>query len=138
MCETIPGTLSVSNDVIADIAGYAAMSCYGVVGMAEQLQGAESVRLLPGQRLRKGVMVSSTEDGLVVDLHVVLENGVNMKSVCANLTRLPRSTRLTSRSPFTSMPLSPAANPLLVRRFTQYDCQYHPHLLSHCRESGSR
>ena len=56
------------------------------VGMAEQLQGAESVRLLPGQRLRKGVMVSSTEDGLVVDLHVVLENGVNMKSVCANLT----------------------------------------------------
>ena len=80
MCETIPGTLSVSNDVIADIAGYAAMSCYGVVGMAEQLQGAESVRL------RKGVMVSSTEDGLVVDLHVVLENGVNMKSVCANLT----------------------------------------------------
>ena len=76
MCETIPGTLSVSNDVIADIAGYAAMSCYGVVGMAEQLQGAESVRLLPGQRLRKGVMVSSTEDGLVVDLH----------AVCANLT----------------------------------------------------
>ena len=84
--ENIAGTLSVSNDVIADIAGYAAMSCYGVVGMAEQLQGAESVRLLPGQRLRKGVLVSSTEKGLSVDLHVVLENGVNMKSVCENLT----------------------------------------------------
>ena len=50
MSETINGTLSVSNDVIADLAGYAAMSCYGVVGMAEQLQGAESVRLLAGQR----------------------------------------------------------------------------------------
>ena len=86
MSENIAGTLSVSNDVIADIAGYAAMSCYGVVGMAEQLQGAESVRLLPGQRLRKGVLVSSTEKGLSVDLHVVLENGVNMKSVCENLT----------------------------------------------------
>ena len=46
MSETINGSLSVSNDVIADIAGYAAMTCYGVVGMAEQLQGAESVRLL--------------------------------------------------------------------------------------------
>ena len=44
MSETINGGLSVSNDVIADIAGYAAMPCYGVVGMAEQLQGAESVR----------------------------------------------------------------------------------------------
>ena len=87
--ETINGSLSVSNDVIADIAGYAAMTCYGVVGMAEQLQGAESVRLLAGQRLRKGVLVSADENGLTVDLHVVLENGVNMKSVCHNLS--PRS-----------------------------------------------
>lgn len=86
MSETINGSLSVSNDVIADIAGYAAMSCYGVVGMAEQSQGAESVRLLPGQRLRKGVLVSSSDSGLQVDLHVVLENGVNMKSVCQNLS----------------------------------------------------
>ena len=45
MSETINGSLSVSNDVIADIAGYAAMTCYGVVGMAEQLQGAESLRV---------------------------------------------------------------------------------------------
>ncbi len=86
MSGTIKGSLSVSNDVIADIAGYAALSCYGVVGMAEQLQGAESVRLLPGQRLRKGVLVSSDEDGLHVDLHIVVESDVNMKSVCENLS----------------------------------------------------
>lgn len=85
MSEIITGSLSVSNDVIADIAGYAALSCYGVVGMAEQQQGVESVRLLPGQRLRKGVLVSSTEDGLKLDLHIVIESGVNMKSVCENL-----------------------------------------------------
>lgn len=86
MTEPIVGTLSVSNEVIADIAGYAAMSCYGVVGMAEQMQGAESVRLLPGQRLRKGVLVTTTESGLTVDLHVVLEAGVNMRSVSDNLS----------------------------------------------------
>lgn len=86
MSEKIPGSLSVSNDVIADIAGYAAMSCYGVVGMAEQQQGMESVRLLPGSRLRKGVLVSSSEEGLTLDLHIVLESGVNMKSVCHNLS----------------------------------------------------
>ena len=85
MLGNIAGTLNVSNEVIADIAGYAAMSCYGVVGMAEQLQGAESVRLLPGQRLRKGVLVTTREDGLTVDLHVVIESGVNMRSVCENL-----------------------------------------------------
>lgn len=86
MTEPIAGTLSVSNEVIADIAGYAAMSCYGVVGMAEQMQGAERVRLLPGQRLRKGVLVTTTESGLTVDLHVVLEAGVNMRSVSDNLS----------------------------------------------------
>ena len=86
MSGTIKGSLSVSNDVIADIAGYAAMSCYGVVGMAEQLQGVDSVRLLPGERLRKGVLVGSDEKGVRVDLHVILENGVNMKSVCENLS----------------------------------------------------
>ena len=86
MTEPIAGTLSVSNEVIADIAGYAAMSCHGVVGMAEQMQGAESVRLLPGQRLRKGVLVTTTESGLTVDLHVVLEAGVNMRSVSDNLS----------------------------------------------------
>lgn len=86
MTEPIAGTLSVSNEVIADIAGYAAMSCYGVVGMAEQMQGAESVRLLPGQRLRKGVLVTTTESGLTVDLHVVLEASVNMRSVSDNLS----------------------------------------------------
>lgn len=85
MSDTVNGTLNVSNDVIADIAGYAAMSCYGVVGMAEQLQGAESVRLLAGQRLRKGVLVSSSEDKLTVDLHVIIESGVNMRSVSENL-----------------------------------------------------
>ena len=86
MSDTITGTLSVSNDVIADIAGYAALSCYGVVGMAEQLQGAESVRLLPGQRLRKGVLVTSDGAGLRVEVHGVRENGVNMKSGCENLS----------------------------------------------------
>ena len=56
MSETINGSLSVSNDVIADIAGYAAMTCYGVVGMAEQLQGAESVRLLAGPPTRTALL----------------------------------------------------------------------------------
>jgi uncharacterized alkaline shock family protein YloU len=35
MAGVVPGTLKVSNDCIADLAGYAALECYGVVGMAE-------------------------------------------------------------------------------------------------------
>ncbi len=39
----------------------------------------------PGQRLRRGVLVTAGEDGLTVDLHVVIEAGVNMRSVSENL-----------------------------------------------------
>ena len=79
------GTLKVSNDVIADLAGYAALECYGVVGMAEIDGQTGVVRLLPSYRLRKGIDV--TVDGQVkLDLHVIVEQGVNMSSVVNNLT----------------------------------------------------
>ncbi len=85
MASKVPGSLRVSNDVIADLAGYAALECYGVVGMADIDEEQSVVRLLPIYRLRKGIEVS-LEDGLiVVDLHVILEHGVNMASVAQNL-----------------------------------------------------
>jgi len=85
MAKVIPGTLKVSNDCIADLAGYAALECYGVVGMA--LSDAENgvTRLLPFNRLRNGIDVSTEGGRVAVDVHVVLEHGVNMASVVSNL-----------------------------------------------------
>ena len=80
MTTAVPGTLRVSNDCLADLAGYAAMECYGVVGMAEI-----DARLLPTYRLRKGIDVTPTPKGVQVDLHIVVEQGVNMASVVDNL-----------------------------------------------------
>lgn len=86
MAQGISGSLKVSNDCIADLAGYAALECYGVIGMAVTDQQEGVVRLLPTYRLRRGVGVS-TEDGVVmIDLHVIVEQGVNMSSVCSNLS----------------------------------------------------
>ena len=85
MAKAIPGTLKVSNDCIADLAGYAALECYGIVGMAFIDANEGVTRLLPINRLRKGIDVSREGDSLVVDLHVVVEQGVNMSSVCQNL-----------------------------------------------------
>lgn len=85
MAKAVAGTLKVSNDCIADLAGYAALECYGVVGMAVSDDENGMTRLLPFNRLRKGVDVSVEKGQVVVDLHVVLEHGVNMSSVCSNL-----------------------------------------------------
>lgn len=85
MSIPVKGTLKVSNDVIADLAGYAALECYGVVGMAASDEQAGAWHLLPTYRLRKGIDVSAEDGHVVVDLHVVLEQGVNMASVSDNL-----------------------------------------------------
>lgn len=85
MARIVPGSLRVSNDVIADLSGYAALECYGVVGMAESDEELGVARLLPYFRLRKGVEVSLEDGFVVVDLHVILVQGVNMASVARNL-----------------------------------------------------
>lgn len=86
MAEKVAGSLTVSDDVFADLAGYAAKECYGVVGMAALPQGKARASLLPAPRRRRGIAVSRDDQGrLCVDLHVILEYGVNVAAVSQNL-----------------------------------------------------
>ena len=75
MTQKISGNLHVSNDVLADLAGTAALGCYGVVGMAAP----------SANRLRRGVIVTPREAGIHVDLYVVIEYGTNITVVSQNL-----------------------------------------------------
>ncbi|MFR3450332.1 MAG: Asp23/Gls24 family envelope stress response protein [Collinsella sp.] len=84
--EPIAGPCSVSNDVIADIAGYAAMSCYGVVGMAEQHAGRRERPPASRSAAAQGVLATAAE----YRPHRrpacrCIEAGVNMRSVTDNL-----------------------------------------------------
>ena len=47
MTQKISGNLHVSNDVLADLAGTAALGCYGVVGMAAPSLQDGIARILP-------------------------------------------------------------------------------------------
>ena len=89
MTSSVNGTLTVSDDVLADLVGYAAKECYGVVGMIAPAPGSvqEGIAgLMPAQRLRRGIDISHGDDGsLSVILHVVLEYGVNIAAVSRNL-----------------------------------------------------
>jgi uncharacterized alkaline shock family protein YloU len=68
-------------DAIAQIVGHTAAECYGVVGMA----GKGLKRLLIRDKLTQGIEVSSTPQGLRVDLHVVVEYGLNLAEVAATV-----------------------------------------------------
>lgn len=91
MSKRVSGTISIANEVLADLAGYSALESYGVVGMASPSLVDEVVQLLPRQKLRKGVRISiasmeSDEPGTIeVDLYVVIEYGTNLSEVSRNL-----------------------------------------------------
>ena len=75
------GAIRIAADAIAQIVGHTAAECYGVVGMASK--GLK--RLLARDRLTQGIDISTTPDGLRVDLHVVVEYGLNLAEVAATI-----------------------------------------------------
>ena len=80
------GTILIENEVIARIAGTAAMECYGVVGMASINVQDGFVQLLLGDSLSKGIKVETTEDDKVIlDFHIVVEYGTKISAIADNL-----------------------------------------------------
>lgn len=83
--ETSLGTVHIDTDVVALIAGAAAVECYGLVGMhAPGLkQGLSLIRRK--EDLARGVVVSKEETAAVIDLYVVVQYGVNIVEVSHNV-----------------------------------------------------
>src|SRR5688500_20270821 len=80
------GAIRIAPDAIAQIVGHTAAECYGVVGMAGKgLAGKALKRLLTRDNLTQGIAVSASEAGLRLDLHVVVEYGLNLAEVAATV-----------------------------------------------------
>jgi len=79
----LEGGITVAHQVIAKLAGKAARATYGVVGMQEP-PVRKLARFFRGA-LTEGVEVDITDDAANIGLHVVMERGVNLSQVTANL-----------------------------------------------------
>ena len=80
------GTIAIENEVIARIAGLAAMECYGVVGMAAKSLRDGLVHLLKIESLSKGVTIQIQDEGeLVIGLHIIVEYGTNLVAISNSL-----------------------------------------------------
>jgi uncharacterized alkaline shock family protein YloU len=85
--KTIPGELIIAETVIAELAGYAALESYGVVGMTAPSVQDGIAKLLPRHRLQRGILLDfdASDKGVTVALHVVIESGTNLPAVSRNL-----------------------------------------------------
>jgi uncharacterized alkaline shock family protein YloU len=71
------GRITISSDAIAQIVGETARECYGVVGMAGR-------KWLP-ERVTQGIQIARAGDGVTIDLHVVVEYGLNLAEVASTV-----------------------------------------------------
>ncbi|MGE5483282.1 MAG: Asp23/Gls24 family envelope stress response protein [Bacteroidota bacterium] len=79
------GRIQIANEVIAQIAGAAAMTVYGLVGMAARNMQEGLSELLGREQMSRGVEVRGGSDGVILDLHVVVEYGVKISEVAHNI-----------------------------------------------------
>ena len=80
------GSVNVSTNVYTDIAGTAAANCFGVKGMAARSVTDGVYHLLRKESMSKGVRIEFHEDNTIsVDLHIVVDNGVNLNAVGASI-----------------------------------------------------
>ena len=79
------GVITIENEVIARIAGYAAMDCYGIVGMAAKNVKDGIVQLLKKESLTKGIKLTVNENKISLDFHIIVEYGTNITAIADNI-----------------------------------------------------
>lgn len=79
------GVISIHYEVIARIAGYAAIDCYGIVGMAAKNVKDGLVQLLKLESLTKGIKMRLNANKVSLDLHIIVEYGTNISAIADNI-----------------------------------------------------
>ena len=80
------GAITISSAVFSNITGHAATNCFGVKGMAYRSMTDGLVHLLRREAMSKGVNITYHDDNSIsIELHIIVENGVNLMAVCRSI-----------------------------------------------------
>ncbi|AKP65891.1 MULTISPECIES: Asp23/Gls24 family envelope stress response protein [Lactobacillaceae] len=84
--KTQYGTIDITNEVIATVVGGAATDNYGVVGMASKNQIRDNVNdILRRENYARGVVVRQEENGVAIDVYVIVSYGTKISEVSRNV-----------------------------------------------------
>lgn len=76
------GQIDISTDVLAQIAGGAAVECYGIVGMASKHQIRDGLTdILRKENFAKGVVIRKQDDNLHIDMYIIVSYGTKISEV---------------------------------------------------------
>ncbi|HYN87238.1 MAG TPA: Asp23/Gls24 family envelope stress response protein [Ardenticatenaceae bacterium] len=83
--QTELGRIEIADTAIASLAAQAVLRSYGVVGLALPGLRAGITRLLGRNSARRGVVVTTDGQDVLIDLYVVLESGLRISEVANNI-----------------------------------------------------
>ena len=83
--NTHMGSITIDKEVIGQYAGSVAVECFGIVGMAGVSVKDGLVKLLKMDSMTRGIVVSTVNNKLVLDFHVIVAYGVSIMAVSENL-----------------------------------------------------
>ena len=84
------GTITLSDEFLANLAGYAATNCFGVVGMATSGTTDKIASVVNKKRLSKGVRVREVDGGVDIDLHIIVSYGTNITAIVNSIAHRVR------------------------------------------------
>ncbi len=84
--KTQYGQIDITNDVIAMIAGGAAVDCYGIVGMASKNQIKDGFTdILRKENFTRGVIVRQDEEEVHIDMYIIVSYGTKISEIAHNV-----------------------------------------------------
>ncbi len=83
--ETSLGEVVLSVEMLSNLAGQAAVECYGLVGMAAISLKDGWAELLKRENFSRGVKIQFRENRLMVDLYVIVGYGTRIPEVASNV-----------------------------------------------------
>ena len=82
------GQIDISTDVLAQIAGGAAVECYGIVGMASKHQIRDGLTdILRKENFAKGVVIRQQDDDLHIDMYIIVSYGTKFRKLLIKYNR---------------------------------------------------
>ena len=79
------GLIRISSDVFTTLVGDVATKCFGVKGMAMRSRSDGLVHLLKRESMGKGVYISYNDDTLSIELHIIVDQGINIPVLCDSI-----------------------------------------------------
>lgn len=81
------GNISISDDAIRVVAGYAAMDCYGVVDLVSKSFTDSAKELFKKGSYSKGVKIHNIENRIFIDIYCIMKYGVSISAVSESLKK---------------------------------------------------